>query len=267
MKECVREIESGVYNDRVDQGVPPCMRTGTIVRKDLWTVFPEWREEFLADITPEEVSEFIRIASQQQGNYPDNTTTGGRPSFTAREFFRLCALGYAANHYEGTDLPPVEQYKLHADGRDDGLTEIDPDSTEAFDDWLDIFGIGHPWEVCRGGNSTHVDCGVYKNDNGFFLFVAGSSEGRTVEAVKFYLAIHHAGYPVYIDDVKQLIERFQETEKIGIVPNGVFPRYCSTRFPGENVIDFMNLPYERTEETIRHCVWQPLFHPTLLEQE
>lgn len=266
VKGCIREIEADAYNNRIEQGVPPRLRTGTIVRRDLWTVFPEWREKFLADISPEEISEFIHVASQQD-DCPDYTAKGGRPTFTSGEFFKLCALGYAANHYEGTELSPVEQYKKYADGRDDGLTEIDPDSTEAFVDWLDIFGIGHPWEVCRGGNSTHVDCGVYKNDNGFFLFVAGSSEGRTVEAVKFYLAIHHAGYPVYIDDVKQLIERFQETEKIGIVPDGVFPRYCGTWFPSENVIDFMNLPYDRTEETIPYCVWQPLFHPTLLEQE
>ena len=112
-----------------------------------------------------------------------------------------------------------------------------------------------------------MSCLVFHGESGYFLYVAGSSESRTVEAVKFYLAIHHAGYPVYISDVKQLIERFRETEKIGIVPDGVFPRYCGTWFPGENVIDFMNLPYDRTEETIPFCVWQPLFHPTLLGQE
>lgn len=262
---CIQEIENGTYIERIESGVPPCLRTGTIVRRDLCTVFPEWREDFLADITPEEISEFIRVASRQD-ECPDYTAKGGRPTFTAGEFFKLCALGYAANHYDGTDMSPVEQYKKHADGRDDGLTKIDPDSPEAFAEWENRKGIGHPWEVCRGGNSTHVSCMVFHAESGYYLFVSGSSESRTVEAVRFYLAIHHAGFPVYMDDVKQLIARFEETEKIGIVPDGVIPRYCGTWFPGENVIDFMNLPFERTEEMLPYCVWQPLFHPELLEQ-
>ena len=108
---------------------------------------------------------------------------------------------------------------------------------------------------------------VFHSESGYSLYVAGSSEGRTVEAVKFYLAIHHAGYPVYMDDAGQLVDRFRETEKIGIMPEGVIPRYCSTWFPGEKVIDFMNLPFERTDEMLPYCVWQPLFHPALLERE
>ena len=50
VKVCIREIEAGTYIDRIENGVPSCLRTGTIIRKDLWTVFPEWREAFLADI-------------------------------------------------------------------------------------------------------------------------------------------------------------------------------------------------------------------------
>lgn len=30
---------------------------------------------------------------------------------------------------------------------------------------------------------------------------------------------------------------------IGIVPEGIIPCYCSSMFPGEKIIDFMNLPY------------------------
>ena len=44
-------------------------------------------------------------------------------------------LGYVANNYEGLDLSPRDQYFKHADGRDGGLGEIDPDSPEAFSDW------------------------------------------------------------------------------------------------------------------------------------
>lgn len=64
---------------------------------------------------------------------------------------------YAANNYDGQAFALKAQYYRHADGRDDGLKKIDPDSAEAFADWLENREKGgHPWEVCRGGNSTHV---------------------------------------------------------------------------------------------------------------
>lgn len=49
-------------------------------------------------------------------------------------------------------------------------------------------------------------------------------------------------------------------EKIGIVPDGVFPAYCDSYFPGEEVIDFSNLPHETEdcEKLLPHCIWQPL---------
>ena len=56
-----------------------------------------------------------------------------------------------------------------------------------------------------------------------------------------------------------------ETEKIGIVPKGIFPRYCDSLFPNENVIDFMNLPYEERDRVVSACKWQPLRKVTLLE--
>ena len=38
----------------------------------------------------------------------------------------------------------MEQYKKHADGRDDGLTEIDPDSPEAYAEWEKKRGMKKP---------------------------------------------------------------------------------------------------------------------------
>ena len=49
-----------------------------------------------------------------------------------------------------------------------------------------------------------------------------------------------------------------ESEKIGIVPDGVFPDYCGSWFPDEHIIDFMNLPYEETERIAAFATWQPI---------
>ena len=98
------------------------------------------------------------------------------------------------------------------------------------------------------------------------LYLAGSSEGRTIDTVKFYLALTRAGIPVYLEDAKELVLRMQEKERIGIVPEGVFPRYCESHFPNERIIDFMNLPFENREEVVAKTDWQPYAPVQLIEE-
>lgn len=188
IKECMEMLKAGTYNDFVRDNLPPQHRTGTISRKDFWNVWPEARAEFFKDISADDVSEFVRKASAQGDNPKE--IRGRLPSMSANDFFRFCAMGYAANQYDGCDKTPKEQYYLHADGRDEGLREVDPDDPDAFHDWLfdRTRGGGHPWEVCRGGNSTHISLRPVCEENGYFLYLDGDAWNRTVETVKFYLA-------------------------------------------------------------------------------
>ena len=255
VKECIEMLRAGTYNEFIRENLPPQHRTGTIKRKDFWDVWPEARANFFKDISAEDVAEFIRLASEQPANYKE--IDGRLPTMTANDFFRFCAMGYAANNYNGCDKSPKEQYYLHADGRDDGLKEIDADDPEAFHVWLNDRKLhgGHPWEVCRGGNSTHVSLAVSEDERGCFLFLAGDAWTRTIETVKFFLVLRRAGIPVFLREAKVLAQRLAETELIGIVPEGVTPAYCSSWFPGEHIIDYMNLPYEDREKFVPFCKW------------
>ena len=87
---------------------------------------------------------------------------------------------------------------------------------------------------------------------------------RTIETVKFYLALQRKGLPVRSREAVMLIERLQETEKIGIVPEGIWPAYCEGMFPGEHIIAFRNLPNEKQEEVAKSCVWQSIRKTELL---
>ena len=255
VKECIGMLEAGTYNDFIRKKLPPQHRTGTIRRKDYWNVWPNARESFFENISSEDISEFICKASAQ-GEDP-SAVEGRLPSMTANDFFRFCAMGYAENNYTGYDESPKEQYYLHADGRDEGLRNIDADDPKAFFDWLHdrSHGGGHPWEVCRGGNSTNISLRPHDDEKGFFLYLAGDAWNRTVETVKFYLALTRAGIPVFLLEAHALAERMTETEKIGIVPEGVFPGYCGSWFPDEHIIDFINLPYENREKLLPFCTW------------
>jgi len=237
------------------ENLPPEHRTGKILRKDYWDVWPEARKEFFEDISAEDVDEFIRKASAQgEGS---ETVKERLPSMTANDFFRFCAMGYAENKYNGCDKTPKEQYYLHADGRDDGLKDLNPDDPEAFHAWLHDYsrGGGHPWEVCRGGNSTHVSLRPMDDKDGYFLYLDGDAWNRTIETVKFYLALTRAGIPVYLIEAHTLADRLAEQEWIGIVPHGVMPAYCESWFPNEHIIDYMNLPYDDREKFLPFCVW------------
>lgn len=203
--------------------------------------------------------EFAALTADYTDDYPK--PAGRLEQMTANDFYRFCSIGYHANAYSGLDaLSLREQYEAHADGRDEGLGEIDADSPEAFQKWYTDRKRhgGHPWEVCRGGNSTHVALFVRHDEKGYYLEVDGRSWSRCVETAKFFLALSHQGLPVVVDDGKAMSARFLGTDKIGIVPDGVFPRYCESLFPDEMILDFMNLPFEKRNEVASAAVWQPL---------
>ena len=255
VRKSIEALEEGTYNEIVEKDLPARHRTGTILRKDLWDLYPEERAEYFENLSQAEVEEFVACAVSDKAQLKSKL-----PSVTANDFYRFCAMGYKANNYAGSELSPREQYFKHADGRDSGLGEIDPDSPTEFSTWYHDSNRlgGHPWEVCRGGNSTHIDLYVVADNDGYSLRVAGSSTWRSVEAIKFFLALHRAGLPVVISQAELLKSRLSGMEKVGIVPVGVWPTYCQSRFPNEDVEAFINLPREDEEKMIPRCVWQPL---------
>ena len=247
------------YNSDLEQNLPPQHRTGTIIRRDLWDQMPEEREAFFQQIDQADVDEFVQRMSQQ--DHSRHAPAGRIKSMNANDFYRFCAMGYLANNYRGCDeLSPKEQYYLHADGRDEGLKDLNLDDPDAFQDWLlnSRERGGHPWEICRGGNSTHVSLYVCHDSKGYYLSVAGSAVSRTIETVKLYLALCRNGLPVYMHDGDILADRLQEKEIVGIVPEDVVPCYCESKFPDQKIISFYHLPEENRDQIVKKCTWQPL---------
>ena len=266
VRECLPDIKSGEYNRKIRRSLSPEMRIGTVLRNAYWQVYPEEKTEYLSELPDADQKEFLELMeTYKEDTLPTNMIT----DMTSGLFFRCCAMGYKANHYDGCDtLSPKELYLKHADGRDEGLTSIDENSPEEFRNWYaHRQRIGHPWEVCRGGNSTHVSLYVSKADAGFYFVASGSSRGRSIETIKFYLALHHAGMPVVIDEGNLLADRIRGDDKIGIVPKGVTPCYCSSYFPGEEILDFMNLPFEKRAALAAKCVWRDEPEITILQNK
>ena len=267
VRNCVTMLRVGKYNQWITEELPPEKRTGTIIRKALWDIFPDWREEFFQGISREEIAQFEHYIAEKD---PENSALVGRLKYvTANDFYRFCAMGYRANHYSGENLSPKDWYQKHADGRDDGLSEINPDSPAAFQEWLTSRKTrgGHPWEVCRGGNSTHISLMVLSDQGGSYLLLAGSAWTRCLETVRFYLALRAAGLPVLLRDGSAILNRLLERDKLGIVPDDVLPFYCEELFPAEKILDFIHLPVIKRDEVIQHCNWYPEPEVLLVETD
>jgi len=254
--KAIISLKLGEYNENVSKNLPYCKRLGKIVREDFWSILPEEKETYLKDIEPNEIARFVELINEQ----PTDSPVLRLQEITAGLFFDCCRLGYEANRYVGIEKStPKEMYRRLADGRDEGLLKLDEASAKAFDTWFHDkarYG-GHPWEVCRGGNSTHISLYAHHDEKGWWLTLAGSNLGRLVETVKFYLALVEHSLPVFLNDCREIAAMLTGKDYIGIVPEGVVPCYCDSLFPDEKMFTFMNLPWEEPEKVEMAASWYP----------
>ena len=283
-------LKDGVYNNIVNTSLPYQFRYGVVKRSAVWSADTSMKENIFEGMND---AYFERFKELLHSGENDSSKIIPLKTMTGNIFLQACAIGYKACGYTGTDLPLADQYILHADGRDEGLTGkgdimhrgdggIDLSSSVAWEEWYHCrthMG-GHPWEVCRGGNSTHIDLFVFDSRNeldwklklgkitaaeaeekrkngGYYFSVAGNAWNRAVEAVKFYVSIHDAGYPVLLQDANSILSRFLGTDLIGIVPHTTIPKYCDSMFPNcyGKILDFMHV-YD-DDAWIREIEWLP----------
>lgn len=228
--------DATAYNHSLAEELPLWKRFGKIKRMVLWNNV-NGIERLDETLGLANLKKFEQVVKK-------NDESKVLQSMTADEFFRICSLCYGANQYfngEGK-LSHREQYTRMADGRDEGLQEIPGDSTEAFEQWYATSQMGgHPWEICRGGNSTHITLQVSKEDNGWRLYLHGSSRIRVVETAKMAIALFRHQIPFMLQEAAHMQLMLNGEDMVGIVPDDVIPRYCHSYFPDEDdIFDFMN---------------------------
>ncbi|MDP2113951.1 MAG: hypothetical protein Q8K69_07820 [Bacteroidota bacterium] len=249
------------YDKYIQQNLPWDKRYGRIKRQDFWDILGN--ETIRPDIGLGEglINKLkVLVAEVKEKEKPL------LKEMTANEFFRICEICYDANNYfknRKEYLSSVEKYLSMADGRDAGLRNIEADSPQAFYNWYHSGNTlgAHPWEICRGGNSTHISLFVSENTGKWAVRLAGSSIVRVEETVRMALAMYENKIPFELSDAEQIVDMVSGNDFIGIVPDHVVPRYCHNLFPKEDRInDFMNLNFEMEFESkiIKKTQWYPL---------
>ena len=253
------------YNDYLDKNLSYNKRTGRLNRKKHWDILGSDAVRLDERLGTHRINSLRKLVEFQESSADPATME----EILAADFFRFCEVCYDANDYFNdaeTDLSPIEKYRRMADRRDGGLCSIDLNSKSAFHNWYhkeDSIGA-HPWEICRGGNSTHISLMVSDTNNGWILWLAGSSVVRVEETVRMAVALYKKKIPVNLYQGEAILSMVTGNDFIGIVPENVTPRYCHSLFPEEDkIIDFMNLWYENNDEVISHAYWYPLKRITI----
>lgn len=253
--------DADAYNLYIQQNLSWSKRLGKIRRRDFWEIMGTETIRPDLKLGPELIKKLKKAVTRTKENqFPL------LKEMTANLYFRICEIGYDANNYfkNSTEtLSPRDKYLSFADGRDAGLRDINGDSPEAFNEWYNS-GIrmgAHPWEICRGGNSTHISLYVIKKDGKWIFDLAGSSIVRVEETVRMAIAFWENQIPFELRDADEIVRMVTGEDFIGIVPDTIFPRYCHSLFPEKDrIMDFMNLGSDKeiVPVVVEKAQWYPL---------
>lgn len=214
-------------NKQVEEKYPLKYRTGIVPHSLVRASLSDIRRVDL-ELGKSKTKKFIRLVENDYFRSKQNFVC---TKMCANDFFDYCKIAYIAakpkGHEIDQNLSGLELYKQYADGRDNGLLDINPDSTEEFADWIDgthpkKTDGGHPWEIRRGGNTTHIDLYVsrpsYHEKEGFIVTLFGPSTIRLKETICMFLGLYDAGLPITIRDPEDIRKRLLAQDNIGIVP-------------------------------------------------
>ncbi len=242
------------YNACIEANLPNRERIGRIRRRDLWRTMPG-EDHFLRDeLHPEEVEAFARLA-------PMLVETKPLQPLTRDDYLRFCAICYAGAGYADIQgLNPRAQYEKHADGRHDGLLDLPGHSADALAEWFTTHPRGgHPWEIARGGNSTHISLFLVKEESQYTLHLEGSSRTRAAETIRMALALAQAGVPFSLRDADYLAKMAQGHDWIGIVPRDASSYFAAQLFSStDEVRDVLAYSAIADYPAVEHAVqWYP----------
>jgi len=248
-----------VYRETL-KNLPLDMRYGILPKGVIWKYYLDW---YRVDIALGKMKT-ARFAEYVRGGKFRSDYAGHHREMSLALFMKYCKVAYTANlrHFKGAiekDMSGIEMYKRLADGRHEGLIELPSESADAFKQWYHSGrGGGHPWEIYRGGNTTHIDLGVIEKEGGWSVFLSGSSTSRMAETIRIALALEKEGLPVEIHDAEELRSRLLGMDNMGIIPKFTINHRASQNFEKEDkVYDCAHLhDFSRNNRILPFISWK-----------
>ncbi len=237
------------YHCIVNRSLSPNLRKGLIVRKFVRKLIPNFMR-FDRELSNREKQQIVALLK----NHRSETTS----KMTAGIYFKYCKLAYLANPKTfggqlNKNSSGKELYARWADGRDGGLKELPLDSEVASRRWYESKSGagGHPWEIYRGGNSTHIDLSVSRGEaeSRWKVRIHAFSSTRLAEACRIALALSKANLPFEIADRESYLLRILGDDWVGVVPEFWGLSYAWQEFPKEfNVSDCIHYSWFKPDQ-------------------
>lgn len=246
---CLKKLEKGTYNDYISKNYSYKNRFGVVKRIDYFKIYPEAKNNLLSEISTEEMNYFINNAGDIKNERIKTMTSG--------KYFECVKIAYESIGYETENLSGKKLYIKHADGRDEGLTKLDENSPEEFDNWYNDktkFG-GHPWEIVVGHTFARINLFVAHDEKGYYLSISGSTILRKIEIAKIFNALNKKKVPIEIFNSEIIKNAFKEKDYIGIVPHEIFPVMCEGYFTKYKPLEFTHVDDDKNLKVIK---WEPL---------
>lgn len=249
------------YAEKIYRELPLKYRDGFVPRKFLMNYVPDlYRPE--KEMGTRKADKIIRWVEKNRE---------GRDyylkSMTLNLYLKYCRVAYYANKKKlgiRGAKSGLELYKVFADNRHEGLLDIDPNSPEAFEKWFQGGRRGgHPWEIYRGGNTTHIDLGVQHHEVfGWSIFLNAPSTSRMVECVNIALAFIEEDLAFEFSNSKSYRQRLLGLDNVGIVTEWFSTHRANQSYPEDlDVYDCIHLTdLNKTEQRkiAQVTSWLPL---------
>ena len=257
VREQVDSIKAGTYRDEVVEQLPIGYRKGVVRRSDVWESGYWTRETDLEGTSDEDIDAFIELTNEGIGEKPK----GRLPSMTVNDYLNYCSLCFSirGENIEGMTLE--RQYRRFADGRDDGMLDLDPDDPNAFKSFCRGSHDGHVWEIREGHGFSRMHLYPVDDEGGWYFVLRGCFD-RT-DFIHITLRFSAEGIPIMIHDAEEIVRALKGEDYIGIVPRGDYPFYASSRFHRHNVMECISFNDEMYESLKGKIEWYDVdtFYP------
>ena len=194
------------YQNFVNKHLDYRLRTGETPYKKYWELYPEEKAEYMKYYEGFNQNDFIEYYNS---GIIDEEHATRFTKLTANEYcrmFKIASLAVGGYYDENETLQ--ENYHRNSDGRNHGLDKIEPDSSDAFDEWYknERGGFDHTFEMrvprCR------IDLRVHKDERGYYLIIGGGGLIGSAYVMKIYLALKQNNINAYMYEPKDLIDDY-----------------------------------------------------------
>ena len=258
IQQTLSMIKKGLYKDFLERNFDYRRRTGLIRLKEFWSLYPRIAKSHQKIYEGVDVDTFI--SSVEKADYNEAYATRF-DSFTARKYYDICRIVFEAiGNKIDPEMTSKEVFYTFADGRTQGLKDIDEDSTEEFDQWYqeNKHHFDHTFEIIRGRSFYRGDLDVCQDDAGqYYLGLIGSDFFTQVKIIKAFLALQKIDIVCYVYDAKLFVDRIRG-ESMLVINSEDSSNYGYSYVFGNYYLDATHLPRNEYKKAIPVVKWEKL---------